>query len=82
MIQHLPQNVHLYDLKKSIKYLLTMWPEIDDQGLEHEVPFNFINSDGVKIHGYYPSENQQEDQSAPMIVIPHGGPHHQGLMGF
>ena len=49
-----------------------MWPEIDDQGLEHEVPFNFINSDGVKIHGYYtPAKNQQEDQSAPMLSLIH-----------
>ena len=75
---------YLYDLKKNqVKYLLTMWPEIDDQGLEHEVPFNFINSDGVKIHGYYtPAKNQQEDQSAPMIVIPHGGPHARDSWGF
>ena len=51
--------------------------------LEHEVPFNFINSDGVKIHGYYtPAKNQQEDQSAPMIVIPHGGPHARDSWGF
>ncbi|MDC0061462.1 S9 family peptidase [Pseudomonadota bacterium] len=75
---------YLYDLKKNqVKYLLTMWPEIDDQGLEHEVPFNFINSDGVKIHGYYtPAKNQQEGQSAPMIVIPHGGPHARDSWGF
>ena len=75
---------YLYDLEKNqVKYLLTMWPEIDDQGLEHEVPFNFINSDGVKIHGYYtPAKNQQEDQSAPMIVIPHGGPHARDSWGF
>ena len=75
---------YLYDLKKNqVKYLLTMWPEIDDQGLENEVPFNFINSDGVKIHGYYtPAKNQQEDQSAPMIVIPHGGPHARDSWGF
>ena len=75
---------YLYDLKKNqVKYLLTMWPEIDDQGLEHEVPFNFINSDGVKIHGYYtPAKNQQEDESAPMIVIPHGGPHARDSWGF
>jgi len=75
---------YLYDLKKNqVKYLLTMWPEIDDQGLEHEVPFNFINSDGVKIHGYYTkAKNQQEGQSAPMIVIPHGGPHARDSWGF
>ena len=75
---------YLYDLEKNqVKYLLTMWPEIDDQGLEHEVPFNFINSDGVKIHGYYtPAKNQQEGQSAPMIVIPHGGPHARDSWGF
>ena len=75
---------YLYDLKKNqVKYLLTMWPEIDDQGLEHEVPFNFINSGGVKIHGYYtPAKNQQEGQSAPMIVIPHGGPHARDSWGF
>ena len=75
---------YLYDLKKNqVKYLLTMWPEIDDQGLEHEVPFNFINSDGVKIHGYYtPAKNQQDGQSAPMIVIPHGGPHARDSWGF
>ncbi|MDG1960932.1 MAG: S9 family peptidase [SAR86 cluster bacterium] len=75
---------YLYDIKKNqVKYLLTMWPEIDDQGLEHEVPFNFINSDVVKIHGYYtPAKNQQEDQSAPMIVIPHGGPHARDSWGF
>jgi len=75
---------YLYDLEKNqVKYLLTRWPEIDDQGLEHEVPFNFINSDGVKIHGYYtPAKNQQGGQSAPMIVIPHGGPHARDLWGF
>ena len=74
---------YLYDLKKNqVKYLLTMWPEIDDQGLEHEVPFNFINSDGVKIHGYYtPAKNQQEDQSAPMIVITPAGPHARDSWG-
>jgi dipeptidyl aminopeptidase/acylaminoacyl peptidase len=75
---------YLFDLEKNqVKYLLTMWPEIDDQGLEHEVPFNFINSDGVKIYGYFtPAKNQQEDQSAPMIVIPHGGPHARDSWGF
>ena len=75
---------YLYDLKKNqVKYLLTMWPEIDDQGLEHEVPFNFINSDRVKIHGYYtPAKGQIEGQAAPMIVIPHGGPHARDTWGF
>ena len=75
---------YLYDLEKNqVKYLLTMWPEIDDQGLEHEVPFNFINSDGIKIHGYYtPAKAQLEGEAAPMIVIPHGGPHARDSWGF
>ena len=75
---------YLYDLENNqVKYLLTMWPEIDDQGLEHEVPFNFINSDGIKIHGYYtPAKAQLEGEAAPMIVIPHGGPHARDSWGF
>jgi len=75
---------YLYDMKKGqMKYLLTMWPEIDDAGLEEEVPFNFKNSDGVVIHGYYTRAlNQQEGQAAPMIVVPHGGPHARDAWGF
>ena len=60
-----------------------MWPEIDDAGLEAEVPFNFVNSDGVTIHGYYTrAKDQTEDQKAPMIVVPHGGPHARDTWGF
>ena len=75
---------YLYDMEKGqMKYLLTMWPEIDDSGLEEEVPFNFKNSDGVVIHGYYTrAKNQQKDQAAPMIVVPHGGPHARDSWGF
>ena len=75
---------YLYDMKKGqMKYLLTMWPEIDDAGLEEEVPFNFKNSDGVVIHGYYTrAKNQQEGELAPLIVIPHGGPHARDSWGF
>ena len=75
---------YLYDLEKNqMKYLLTMWPEIDDAGLEAEVPFNFVNSDGVIIHGYYTrAKKQQEGQAAPMIVVPHGGPHARDTWGF
>ena len=75
---------YLYDLEKNqMKYLLTMWPEIDDAGLEAEVPFNFVNSDGVTIHGYYTrAKKQQEGQAAPMIVVPHGGPHARDTWGF
>ena len=75
---------YLYDMEKGqMKYLLTMWPEIDDSGLEEEVPFNFKNSDGVVIHGYYTrAKNQQKDQAVPMIVVPHGGPHARDSWGF
>ena len=75
---------YLYDMKKGqMKYLLTMWPEIDDAGLEEEIPFNFTNSDGVVIHGYYTrAKDQPEGQTAPMIVIPHGGPHARDSWGF
>ena len=75
---------YLYDMEKGqMKYLLTMWPEIDDAGLEEEIPFNFKNSDGVAIHGYYTrATNQQEGQAAPMIVVPHGGPHARDTWGF
>ena len=75
---------YLYDMEKcQMKYLLTMWPEIDDADLEKEVPFNFKNSDGVVIHGYYTrAKNQQEGQAAPMIVVPHGGPHARDSWGF
>ena len=75
---------YLYDMEKGqMKYLLTMWPEIDDAGLEEETPFNFKNSDGVVIHGYYTrAKNQQEEQAAPMVVVPHGGPHARDSWGF
>ena len=75
---------YLYDMEKNqMKYLLTMWPEIDDAGLEKEIPFNFTNSDGVLIHGYYTrAKNQQAGQKAPLIVIPHGGPHARDSWGF
>jgi dipeptidyl aminopeptidase/acylaminoacyl peptidase len=75
---------YLYDMvKKQMKYLLTMWPEIDDAGLEAEIPFNFTNYDGMLIHGYYTrAKNQQEGQTAPLIVIPHGGPHARDYWGF
>jgi dipeptidyl aminopeptidase/acylaminoacyl peptidase len=75
---------YLYDMvNNKMKYLLTMWPEIDDAGLEAEIPFNFTNSDGVLIHGYYtPAKNQKDGQTAPLIVIPHGGPHARDSWGF
>ena len=75
---------YLYDLEKNqMKYLLTMWPEIDDAGLEAEIPFNFKNSDGVTIHGYYTrAKGQTKGQKAPMIVVPHGGPHARDNWGF
>ncbi len=74
----------LYDMKKNkMRYLFAMWPEIDDAGLEAEVPFKFKNSDGVTIYGYHtPAKNQQEGQKAPLIVIPHGGPHARDVWGF
>ena len=51
--------------------------------LEAEVPFNFVNSDGVTIHGYYTrAKDQTKDQKAPMIVVPHGGPHARDTWGF
>jgi len=75
---------YLYDMSKNqMKYLLTMWPEIEDAGLEAEIPFNFRNSDGVRIYGYYTkARDQQEGEASPMIVIPHGGPHARDTWGF
>ena len=75
---------YLYDMaRKQIIDLFSMWPEIDDADLEPEIPFNFTNSDGVLIHGYYTrAKNQQEGQTAPLIVIPHGGPHARDSWGF
>ena len=75
---------YLYDMKKNqMKYLLTMWPEIDDADLEEEIPFNFENADGIIVHGYYTrAKNQQDGQKEPLIVIPHGGPHARDSWGF
>ena len=75
---------YLYDMARNqLIDLFSMWPEIDDADLEPEIPFNFTNSDGVLIHGYYTrAKNQQEDQTAPLIVIPHGGPHARDSWGF
>ena len=75
---------YLYDMEKGkLRSLFAMWPEIDNAGLEEEIPFNFKNSDGVDIYGYYTkAKDQQDGESAPMIVMPHGGPHARDSWGF
>jgi dipeptidyl aminopeptidase/acylaminoacyl peptidase len=74
----------LYNMEKGqLRELFAMWPEIDNAGLEEEIPFNFKNSDGVDIYGYYTkAKDQQDGESAPMIVMPHGGPHARDSWGF
>ena len=71
---HTPE-VFLFDRKtRQMQRLFDALPWIDDASLAEVRPVQFKARDGVALRGYLTLPNGQEGP-APMVLMPHGGPH-------
>lgn len=55
--------------------LTNICPWLDPEKFGRKLPFSFVASDGVKVHGYLTLPNSfEKGRPIPLIVNPHGGP--------
>ncbi len=70
-----PGQFHLFDTQtKKLRYLFQAASWIDTEKLIAAEPIEFEARDGHKIKGYL-TEPKANGGQAPLVVIPHGGPH-------
>ena len=70
-----PGQFHLVDTEtKKLRYLFNAASWIDPQQMASTQPITFEARDGLKIYGYL-TEPNNNSQSAPLVVMPHGGPY-------
>ena len=79
-----PGQYFLYDKQKnSIAQLFKRRPNIDQETQAEMQPYSFTSSDGLTISGYFtPSINGNSNGIAPLVVLPHGGPHSRDYWDF
>ena len=73
-----PGQFHLFDTKtKKMRYLFNSAGWIEPDSLARVKPISFENRGGTTIHGYLtlPTAVKDSAAKAPLIVMPHGGPH-------
>ncbi|MCG8434870.1 MAG: prolyl oligopeptidase family serine peptidase, partial [Gammaproteobacteria bacterium] len=58
-----------------IRYLFSVMPWIDPEEMHEKQAIRLKARDGLELHGYVSLPKSRAGKPAPMIVIPHGGPH-------
>jgi dipeptidyl aminopeptidase/acylaminoacyl peptidase len=70
-----PGQFHLFDTNtKKLRYLFNAASWVNTEQLSQTQPVSFKARDGLEIHGYL-THPKNAKKSAPLIVMPHGGPH-------
>ena len=70
-----PGQFHLFDTKtKKLRYLFNAASWVKTDSLTEVKPISYKARDGLEIHGYL-TMPKSVDGKAPMVVMPHGGPH-------
>lgn len=71
-----PGKFYIYDkAKKSMKYLLSIKPEVKPELMARVEPFALKARDGLKMYGQFTIPNGVELKNLPLVVYPHGGPY-------
>ncbi len=73
-----PGHFYLFDaVTNELKKLMAVKSWFEDKPMTTMQPIQLAASDGKKLHGYLtlPLEKNNAEASAPLVVIPHGGPH-------
>lgn len=70
----IPTDFYIYYAKtKEVRYLMSRQSWIDPDKMQAKTEIKFKARDGVQIQGYY--TKAKDRKNAPLLVIPHGGPH-------
>jgi dipeptidyl aminopeptidase/acylaminoacyl peptidase len=71
-----PPDYYVIDLKsRTIVSRIPTMPWINPAEMAHKQPISFQARDGLTIHGYLVLPDHVAGDKAPLIVLPHGGPH-------
>jgi dipeptidyl aminopeptidase/acylaminoacyl peptidase len=77
-------DYYLGDRKnKQLKYLATLYPQINESNYATKKLVHYKARDGVKIEAYLTKPmNITKDSKLPTIILPHGGPMSRDYSGF
>jgi dipeptidyl aminopeptidase/acylaminoacyl peptidase len=72
-----PGDYYLFDrATQNATFLASQKPQLKPQSLAKMQAISYKNRKGTTIHGYFTKAlGVAEGQTAPMVVMPHGGPH-------
>lgn len=71
-----PGDYYLFDeAKNKLSYLFSQKKWLDPNDMAETKPIKYNARDGLTIHGYLTMPKDLGDKKAPLIVMPHGGPH-------
>ncbi|MCG8435519.1 MAG: hypothetical protein MJA83_15970, partial [Gammaproteobacteria bacterium] len=71
-----PGDFYLFDRDSGeVRYLFSAMPWIDPEEMHEKQAIRLKARDGLELHGYLSLPESRAGKPAPMIVIPHGGPH-------
>ena len=69
-------EVYVFDREeRNLARLFDSLPWVDDAKLSEMRPIVFRARDGVPVHGYLSMPRDAGDGPAPLVLMPHGGPH-------
>lgn len=70
-----PGDFYRYDvMHKDIHGLFSLHPQLRDEHLSKVEVVSYQSSDGQRLTAYVTHPNRGENQPAPLVVMPHGGP--------
>jgi dipeptidyl aminopeptidase/acylaminoacyl peptidase len=78
-----PTQFFLYDqTARSLAMIAPAYAALDGNIVAKKEKFDYVSSDGKNIRGYLTVPAGASEQSAPLIVLPHGGPESRSTQGF
>lgn len=78
-----PGSYYTYDkVTRKIEYLLPGAVDLDEADLGKMKIVNYVARDGLKLQGYLTKPAKSTSGPAPLIVMPHGGPHVRDYYSF
>ena len=78
-----PTQFFLYDqTARSLSMIAPAYANLDGKVVAKKEKFDYVSSDGKNIRGYLTVPAGASKQSAPLIVLPHGGPESRSTQGF
>ncbi len=78
-----PTQFFLYDqTARSLSMIAPAYAALDGKVVAKKEKYDYVSSDGKNIRGYLTVPAGASKQSAPLIVLPHGGPESRSSHGF